>query len=65
VESTPKQLLDEYGISEVVESYVTNGDAIDVINDYIFILINKISTLKTEKEEYRLEICRLYDKYCR
>jgi hypothetical protein len=27
-------------------------------------LINEVDKLRNEKEEYRLEVCRLYDLYC-
>ncbi|WP_078548672.1 hypothetical protein [Litchfieldia alkalitelluris] len=59
-----KELKESYSKFFVeVRSGVVYGFSKDEVEDMEF-LFNTIEQLQKEKEELRLEVCRLYDKYC-
>lgn len=53
---TPKEVLNEYGISEVIERYVKNDSAAELINDYVFTLIDKVSVLNEQNKQLKAYI---------
>jgi hypothetical protein len=56
--------IDKEDINELFDIIEKQQLHIVKINKQNLYLNNEIKQSEKEKEEYRLEICRLYDKYC-
>jgi hypothetical protein len=46
---TPKEVLEEYGIVTVIDKYVVNEEAAEVISNYLNSLLDLIRELKSEQ----------------
>lgn len=50
---SPKETLDEYGIVTLVEKYVVDQEAEELIGNYISNLINKLAIANDQNKEMR------------
>jgi hypothetical protein len=46
---TPREVLEEYGIVTVIDKYVVNEEAAEVISNYLNSLLDLIRELKSEQ----------------
>lgn len=50
---TPKEVLDEYGISEVITRYIMSSEAEEVLDEYVYTLLNRISFLQEQNKQLK------------
>jgi hypothetical protein len=53
MKETPKEVLEEYGINAVIERFVENDEAMTIISEYVFTLINKVTTLQNQNKQMK------------
>ncbi|WP_137743305.1 COG5 family protein [Robertmurraya siralis] len=53
MDETPKEVLDEYGISEVIARYITSSEAEEVLDEYIYTPLNRINFLQEKNKRLK------------
>lgn len=53
MEESPKEVLDEYGISEVIARHIMSSEAEEVLDEYVYNLLNRINLLQEQNKRLK------------